>query len=207
MSIVTALAVSLIGQTLPAKLAYDEPYGLRGAIVGMTLENFKEIAIPTDSDDIRRVDPEPICRDEAAEVVCQWHAGTSGSQFPSRKSQMFTAIGNGGGYVDFKFIEMDGDYRLATMIVRSNMTFLDGMLVPMTTVYGKPTISSQTVQNGFGAQFEKQIFEWNNSISSMTLETRCGRLESLCLIIVDKALAGEQELREDIARGNAAERL
>ncbi len=173
----------------------------------MTLDAFESVTIPTDSNDARRLAPETVCEESGAKLICQWHAGTIGSVLPDRKSQMFTAIGDGGGYVDFEFITHNGERKLAKIIVRSNMEYLDGMLIPMSDVYGTPTIESEIVQNAYGAQFEKQTFFWANSVSSITLETRCGRLNLLCLAISHTDLISEQEQRDEEEMGSAVERL
>lgn len=204
MSISAPLALMLMASTLPAS---EEPYGLRGAFVGMTLDEFESVTIPTDSNDARRLAPETVCQDRGAKMVCQWHGGIIGSALPNQKSQMFTAIGDGGGYIDFEFIKRDGEQLLAKISVRSNMKYLEGMLAPMSEVYGEPSIESEIVQNGYGAQFEKQTFSWVNSVSSITLETRCGRLNSLCLTIAHTDLMSDQEQRDNEEKGSAVDRL
>lgn len=187
--------------SVPA-IAKQEPYGLRGAKLGMPLEDFLSLKIPVDANSIIKIEPEAVCLPSAGLIKCQWHAASSRVSKKLLKHQMFTAIGDGGGYVDFWFLKIGQQKLLYRINVRSNMQYLDGILSPLETVYGKPVINNSEAQNGFGATFAKSTYLWTNNVSTISLETRCQKIKFLCLEfkhtdLADRILKKEREYKGD----------
>jgi len=173
----------------------------------MALDEFKLVPIPADGDSAVVAGPETRCRDEEGTIFCEWVAGMLDSpRIP--KSQMFTSLGDGGGYATFVFSKgADGVNRLRRIEVRSNMDYLDGMLPPMTQKFGEPTVSTREVQNAYGATFESSTYLWRNEESTIELTTRCERVTLICLTYSHTELESLEAERERTRKGDPTTRL
>jgi len=210
-----AMAAALLAATAGAQPAEPVPYGLRGARLGVTLDEFRMGPIPPSkyegstgvacSDDPPEAGaPELTPKDAAAGIVrCQWILYR-----PGEISWLTVDIANARAGVHFDFLAAPGEpprlFRISAEFGRGQW---DDLVPSFEHAYGKPKVETESVQNGAGAHFVSTKLLWSNGVSQIRIDDRCGSIDGVCLTLVHGGLAIEYTKRAQSRAVEGATRL
>lgn len=200
------------------------PYDMRGVVLGTDLTTFRNTPPPAPPQASAQTyqNGRAACSGANAQltsmglfledeerrlglVKCEWQANSGGRGL---FMQMPVSLGDGSGYPSFQFApDADGVTRLMEINVRSNMMYWAALLEAYKAKFGEPSVASAPVQNGFGAQFSSETASWSNGVSTIKIQSRCGRIELVCITYTHNALKDRYEAAKRAARGDPASRL
>lgn len=100
----------------------------------------------------------------------------------------FIALGEGSGPPSFGFISDGGEQRLFRIAFMANGEYYPGIHAALLQKYGAPKVTSSNFLTQAGGQFPNATSTWDNGVSSITLEQRCGRTDRYCLTYRHTAL-------------------
>jgi hypothetical protein len=218
-----AIAAASMGYAAPVKKQPAAsppapPFAMRGVRLGITLDEFKSLSIPTDDGQIEPLaacsnGPMPnsdirleaiLGSDEEAGVVnCQWFARRpSGTQSYER---LWVDLGSGKGPPSFDFISDGTNYRLFRISFYANAQYYNGVMDALSRNYGAPKTLTSSFQTKSGAVFPNTTSVWSNSSSTIILDLRCRLVDRYCLTYEHSALGkihSRSKERIDAARAS-----
>ncbi len=189
-----AVGAGLAAAAAHAQMPTDRPFSMRGVELGITIDEFRGTAIPTDGD--RYADHQVACSNgdhqmssriypssqdkEAGVVECKWFSNDTGLRSDALWDH-WVNIGNGGGWPTFRFIESNAELRLFQITFNANNQYHADILDALTRGYGQAEEQIDPFRTQIGAEFTSLTSVWNNGLSSITLVEKCGHLERYCL--------------------------
>jgi len=203
-----ALALALVTVSFPVagNTADDQPYAMRGVQLGITIDEFRSFPPPAHKDFVRSA---PVCSNDPGETYefviddvarrlgeqdCHWVGDIPMPSFPNAPplhTEMPVKLGDGYGQPEFRFFPAaDGTLRLMQISVSSHVTYWDAFLAAYSEKYGKPSTTTEVVQNGYGASFDKLTATWANEVSTIVLVSRCDKIDDVCISYTDLPLNG-----------------
>jgi hypothetical protein len=198
-----------------------DPYDLRGFKLGMTLEAFKALPYPDPGkyDGLHILctgDPIPPktygalslkmygAESKTGLIRCMHFAPQRLGALIETKEATFNVAGVQ-TFVRFEFLpEKDGggSQRLFRIVVGSNMMYWDQFWSAYVKKYGEPSnVEQKVVQNAYGATFPKILATWRNPDSSILLEQRDGKINTMQIVYMHSELAKEFLARLQKAEG------
>lgn len=199
-----------------------EPFSMRGIQLGITLEQFRSTPAPENPS---FVNIKPVCSndtgqendfviDDAAkglgEQVCRWDGDISIQPFPHAPPthlQASVQLGDSFGFPEFRFFPSGGQLRLRQIFVSSRMIYWDELVSAYKEKYGPPEISTGSVENGYGATFPQIVEKWGNDSSTIVIESRCNRIDYVCVTYTDDSLEDAYTNALRRAKGDPADKL
>ncbi len=180
------------------------PYAMRTIPLGITLAEYR--AIPPFSDNGDR-NPRSACSDqpmpigvtglesvpardrEVGVITCQWFSEVAGIPY-KLVMRHFIALGEGKGPPSFAFIEDGSEQRLFRISFMANGEYYAGINAALLQKYGAPEVVDSVFLTEAGTRFPNVTSTWDNGVSSITLEQRCGRTDRYCLTYRHTRLGG-----------------
>jgi hypothetical protein len=169
----------------------DKPFAMRGVQLGITVDEFRQAAIPHDNepntdlqsycstdDVLSTVSVEVSSEDRADGIVnCEWI-----SYDGFGLTHHWVDIGTGQGQPTFQFLADEaGVLRLFRIKFYANGKYYAGIRDALARGYGLPEMTILPFQTLTGSEFTSTMSVWDNGLSTITLIERCGHLERYCL--------------------------
>ncbi|GGE97861.1 hypothetical protein [Sphingomonas prati] len=175
---------------------------MRGIPLGITLAEYRAI---TPFSDNGYINPRSACSDqpmpdgvrledvpphdtEVGVVSCQWFSDMPGLSF-KMVTRHFIALGEGSGPPGFAFISDGRAQRLFRIGFKANSDYYAGIHAALFQNYGAPKVVTSIFLTQAGGQFPNATSTWDNGVSSIVLEQRCGQTDRYCLTYRHKALS------------------
>lgn len=164
------------------------PYDLKGDVLGMTLELFKEKHARVSTD--RRIIPVCIEAGENDTLQCSlWSQWEEQTNWDSMGDIMLDTIANARAETSYSFFDgqlyaIDSDFSQRDFD-EVKQAFLDK--------FGEPASSEvKEYQSGFGARFTGEVIYWSNSVSFIQLMERNERLDRSVALFIHRTLSDRQ---------------
>jgi hypothetical protein len=211
---------ALFASTANAQMPTDRPFSMRGVELGITIDEFREVAIPNDDNRYENMQSacsngthklssriHPSSEDGKAGVVeCKWFSSLA-SLLSKSLWEHWVNIGNGKGIPTFRFIENEGELRLFQISFYANNQYHADILDALTRGYGEAKEVSTPFKTKAGGQFSSLKSTWKNGLSSITLVERCAHLERYCLTYEHNILDSIYHERKEVIASEAASRI
>lgn len=182
-----------LGTSLQEFRARPHPDGKPNTTVACTGEKVKMIgktAFTVSETDVYNSD------EKAAGVIkCVWVQSVDDPATYSTKGSVVSlalaSSGYGARYYSFSFVPdpSDGSLRLYEIMAESNRNAFSSVVDALTSKYGKPTISTDQVQNKMGASFTQTTVLWSNANQSLVAQDRFAKIDDMVIIVTDERLA------------------
>ena len=223
----------LYGEEIWSEDGWEQAFARRNYQLGMTLSEFRTTRFP-DQDQLFAYDDQPhpysVCSndetrnamslsgdmEEAGIVRCghyyHYCLNTENCRrynfLISREQARLLSV-DWGTETEFYFIKPGGanDYFLYLITSTSETPVFNKLLQAYTVVMGTPTISTQLLQNSYGATFENIIAVWENAVSTLHLEKHYLGLDTLGIVVTLKPLNEIVIKRIERVAQNRARRL
>lgn len=215
--ILAAGVAALTAQDASAEMPAGTPFAMRGVQLGITIDEFRKIAIPADgsthkletwcsNDQLPKgLSIETPSEDKADGIVdCQWiwQYGKFPMYFPH-----FVDIGAGEGPPTFRFIDSGGQLRLFRIELRANNKSHPGIIDALTRGYGAPKQTTEPFKTQAGGDFTSTTSAWNNGLSTITLTDLCRRTDIYCLTYDHTALGNSYAALQERRASAAASKI
>jgi len=193
------------------------PYDFRGARLGITLGDFKQLAFPdagevaekyhgtrgaqvelacSGSSDPGFNDPKRVYATEefrkANGVKCMYKVPPSSSGYHSFWDDAVMMVGTVTS-TDVMYLfypDESGSVRLGDIIIVANNHGFDSLAAALIGKLGPPTkTSDDDLQNGVGNHFKSTVLLWDNGVSTVKLEQRHGKISDMQLSYSNTALS------------------
>lgn len=204
-----------------------QPYDLRGFRLGMTLDEFKAMRHP-DANEIPGI--ELHCTgdnlpnkgtvnlrvygiDAALGIIRCNHFRPNVIKELAKMGHLDEVNLNVSGigvYQIFEFIPNpeNGIPLLFRITIKSNMDYWSQFFSAYTEKYGKPTsLTTEKVQNGVGATFDKITAVWANKESSILLEQRATQINLIRIVYQESALSAYVKKKTEAIEGKPSDKL
>lgn len=198
------MAAALVALPLQAGAASPapspaQPYAMRGVRLGLTLDEFKAVAIPTDRNETQTqvwCSDQPLpkglyfWRDAPKEmgtvVNCEWFSLEPRSF--SSLSNHWVMLGTGLGIPSFRFVPSEGAWRLFEISITANNKYYPGIMDALQRNYGAGKTVIEPFQTRAGQSYDNAITAWDNGTSSIRMEQRSEQLDRYTLTYRHKSL-------------------
>lgn len=181
-----------LGISLEDFRARPHPDGTPNTTVACTGEKVRIIgrsAFTASETDVYNTDEK-----SAGVVKCVWvNSVDDPTRYSSKGSVVSLALassGYGARYYSFSFVPdpSDGSLRLYKIMAESNRNAFSSVVDALTSKYGKPTISTDEVQNKMGASFTQTTALWSNANQSLLAQDRFAKIDDMVIIVTDERL-------------------
>lgn len=213
-----AAVAGLAASSAAAEMPTGTPLKMRGLVLGITVEEFHQFAVPVD--DPRYTDAQAWCTNDQRPkaislfaqphykalgiVECKWFSReTDGTYFSDHN----ISIGSSTGSPAFNFIESNGQYRLFDIWFFGFGSQYAGIFDALSRGYGAPKQTVEAVKTKSGSEFTATTSVWDNGLSSITLEEMCGSIDRYCLTYSHTALTKAFKALEERQSAQAAEKI
>jgi hypothetical protein len=165
---------------------------MRGVLLGITLEEFRNVPVPSDG---TKSDLRALCSDEylasghdiwdarsedlkSGIVSCNWYGADKSTGIDDA---LYIALGDGAGFPVFDFIESGAVKRLFQIRFYAKPDYSAAISRGLTDRYGIPVTTVAKMQLTNGNTVEATTLIWANAVSSITFESPCRRVDRYCL--------------------------
>lgn len=180
------ISALMLGVAISSNI-YAQEFDFRGAILGMTLDEFK--ALPSINGKSFRDGKSVSCTEKKGNLECTRAGDDPFNQMYGFTTTNYLFHNNLNGQPQLYMVMMMSDYRNASLGIAG-----------MTQKWGKGDTEIIPTTNGLGIEIKKTKVTWNKLNSEITLESPCSSLKYLCIVYKHKGIYAQilkEEKREN----------
>lgn len=210
----TVIALLALASVSTALARDEESYDFKGVPLGTPLEAFRTWAHPDGKPDTKvactgdkvmkigrseftapGTDVYDAVEKKLGVTKCVWVQAVDDKKNYRSAGRIVSLAFASSGYAAYEYSysfipdPVDGVPRLYQVVAISNRNAFADVVEALTTKYGEPEVTTDTVQNKMGATFPHSTAVWTNEEQSILAEDRFTKIDNMVIMVTDHRLA------------------